>query len=75
MDSTRVRIHVQRKLSATVPDLLEQSCTVADSLRSNRELQCSHLPSKYFTDFKKSSVSVGSSQLLGMRRTLKSTKL
>jgi hypothetical protein len=29
---------------------------------SNRELQRSHLPSKYFTDFKKSSVSVGSSQ-------------
>jgi hypothetical protein len=29
---------------------------------SNRERQCSHLPSKYFTDFKKSSVSVGSSQ-------------
>src|SRR5262245_27009110 len=29
---------------------------------SNRKGQSSHLPSKYFTDFKKSSVSVGSSQ-------------
>src|SRR5262245_1960646 len=29
---------------------------------SNRKGQSCHLPSKYFTDFKKSSVSVGSSQ-------------
>jgi hypothetical protein len=55
----QVHQNVRRLQIRIVKGLLARLCRAP---WSNRELQCSHLPSKYFTDFKKSSVSVGSSQ-------------